>query len=162
MHWGRLLEEKTLSDAAALNETGSLTWFACQELEQGIQLPSSLQSLTCHARFSQSLASIQLPSSLQSLSFGARFDKSLAGIQLPGSLQSLTFNARFNQSLESIQLPSSLQRITFGSKFNQSLEGIQQPAEFLTFGAPFNEWTRAWRASSYPAFCEVSLRGVFV
>eukprot|EP00439_Symbiodinium_sp_Y106_P022221 s3802_g2.t1 len=141
MLWERLLEEKTLSDVAALNETMSLTWYSGQDLNRGIQLPSSLQSLTFGQYFDQSLEGIQLPSSLQSLTFGQYFDQSLEGIQLPSSLQSLTFGDYFNQSLEGIQLPSSLQSLTFGSGFNQSLEGIQLPSSLqsLTFGYEFNQ-----------------------
>ena len=41
MLWERLLQEKTVSDVAALNETMSLTWYSNQDLNQGIQLPSS-------------------------------------------------------------------------------------------------------------------------
>ncbi|CAE7258852.1 unnamed protein product [Symbiodinium sp. CCMP2592] len=140
--WQRLLDEKTLSDTdvAALNETVSLTWSVKQSLK-GIQLPSSLQSLTFGKEFNQSLEGIQLPSSLQSLTFGEWFNQSLDGIQLPSSLQSLTFGLNFNQSLEGIQLPSSLQSLTFGQKFNQSLEGIQLPSSLqsLTFGNQFNQ-----------------------
>ena len=68
MLWERLLEGKTLSDVdvAALNEMMSLTLYCNQELIQGIQLPSSLQSLTFGWEFNQSLEGIQLPSSLQS------------------------------------------------------------------------------------------------
>ena len=139
--WQRLLEEKTLSDTdvVALNETVSLTWKVNQSL-QGIQLPSSLQSLTFD-EFNRSLKGIQLPRSLQSLTFGGRFNQSLESIRLPSSLQSLTFGAMFNQSLEGIQLPSSLQSLTFGWKFNQSLEGIQLPSSLqsLTFGGEFNQ-----------------------
>ena len=161
--WQRLLEEKTLSDTdvVALNETVSLTWKVNQSLRgiqlpsslqsltvnqsmEGIQLPSSLQSLTFGESFKQSLDGIQLPSSLQSLTFGWRFNQSLVdGIQLPSSLQSLTFafDARFNQSLEGIQLPSSLQSLTFGYHFNRSLEGSQLPSSLqsLTFGFGFNQ-----------------------
>ena len=93
MLWERLLEEKTLSDVAALNETMSLTWYSRQRLaDLGIQLPSSLQSLT----------------------FGSGFNQRLEGIQLPSSLQSLTFGYNFfnNQSMESIQLPSGLRSFT--------------------------------------------------
>ena len=171
--WECLLEEKTLSDAAALNETMSLTWYSSQELHKVIQLPSSLQSLTFGKEFNQSLEGIQLPSSLQSLTFGFAFHQSMEGIQLPSSLQSLTFGEEFNQSLEGIQLPSSLQSLTFGYQFNQSLEGIQLPSSLqsLTFGYKFNQSmqgiqlpsslhlttssTRAWTASNYPAACRV-------
>ena len=59
--WERLLEEKTLSDVAALNETMSLTWYSNQDLNQGIQLPSSLQSLTFGCFFNRSLAGINYP-----------------------------------------------------------------------------------------------------
>ena len=88
-----LLKQKTLSDvdAATLNETRSLTWYSSQELNNGIQLLSSLQSLK--------------------------------------------FGRHFNQSLEGIQLPSSLQS--------------------LTFDHDFNRLTRAWRASNYPAVCNI-------
>ena len=91
--WERLLKQKTLSDvdAATLNETRSLTWYSSQELNNGIQLLSSLQSLK--------------------------------------------FGRHFNQSLEGIQLPSSLQS--------------------LTFDHDFNRLTRAWRASNYPAVCNI-------
>ena len=44
MHWDRLLEEKTVSDVAALNETMSLSWYSNQDLNQcleGIQLPAA-------------------------------------------------------------------------------------------------------------------------
>ena len=75
--WERLLEEKTLSDVAALNEPMCLTWFSNQYLNKGIQLPSSLQSLTFEGRFNQSLEGVQLPSSLQSLAFGGRFNAQL-------------------------------------------------------------------------------------
>eukprot|EP00439_Symbiodinium_sp_Y106_P075271 s538_g14.t2 len=137
MLWERLLQEKTVSDVAALNETMSLTWCS----NQGIQLPSSLQSLTFGFAFNQSLKGIQLPSSLQSLTFGGNFNQSLEGIQLPSSLQSLTFSGNFNQSLEGIQLPSGLQSLTFGFAFNQSLKGIQLPSSLqsLTFGGHFNQ-----------------------
>ena len=101
MLWQNLLEQKTLFDVAALNETMSLTWLSSQQLNKSIQLPSSLQSLE----------------------FGCRFNQRLDGIQLPSNLQSLTFGFDFNQSLESIQLPSSLQSLTFGYWFNQSLDG---------------------------------------
>ena len=107
MLWERLLEEQTLSDVAALNETMSLTWYSDQDLNRGIQLSSSLQSLTFGRRFNQSLEGTQLPSSLQSLTFGDYFDQSLEGIQLPCSLQSLTFGLKFDQSLEGIQLPAA-------------------------------------------------------
>eukprot|EP00439_Symbiodinium_sp_Y106_P040795 s653_g5.t1 len=143
MLWERLLEEQTLPnvDAAALNETMSLGWESPQELNQGMQLPSSLQTLTFGNRFNQSLAGIQLPSSLQSLTFGFDFNQSLEGLQLPSSMQSLTFGNRFNQSLAGIQLPSSLQSLTFGHDFNQSLEGLQLPSSLqsLTFGNRFNQ-----------------------
>eukprot|EP00439_Symbiodinium_sp_Y106_P064955 s1153_g10.t1 len=137
--WQRLLEEKTLSDTdvVAFNETVSLTWD--QSLE-GIQLPSSLQSLTFGREFNQSLEGIHLPSSLQSLTFGAMFNQSLEGIRLPSSLQSLTFGFRFNQSVAGIQLPSSLQSLMFGTGFNQSLQGIRLPSSLqsLTIGDRFN------------------------
>ena len=107
MLWESLLEEKTLFDVAALNETMSLTWLSNQQLNQGIQLPSSLQSLSFGDGFDQSLEGIQLPSSLQSLMFGNDFDPRLEGIQLPSSLQSLMFGHDFNQSLDSIQLPAA-------------------------------------------------------
>ena len=115
MLWERLLEEETLpdvADVAALHETMSLTWYSDQDLNQGIQLPSSLQSLTFGDMFDQSLEGIQLPSSLQSLTFGREFNQSLEGIQLPSSLQSLTFGLGFDQSLEGIHLPSSLRSLT--------------------------------------------------
>ena len=53
MLWEHLLEAKTLSDVdlAALNETMSPTWYSSQALNQGIQLPSSLQSLTFGSEF---------------------------------------------------------------------------------------------------------------
>ena len=70
MLWERLLQERTLSDVGALNETMSLTWYSNQDLYQGIQLPSRLQSLTFEGEFNQSLQGTQLPSSLQSLTFG--------------------------------------------------------------------------------------------
>ena len=92
--WECLLEEKTLSDAAALNETMSLTWYSSQELHKGIQLPSSLQSLTFGEEFNQSLEGIQLPSSLQSLTFGYKFNQSMQGIQLPSSLHLATSSTR--------------------------------------------------------------------
>ena len=65
MLWERLLGDKSLSDVATLNETMSLTWYSSQELNQSIQLPSSLQSLTFGFDFNQSLEGIQLPTSLQ-------------------------------------------------------------------------------------------------
>ena len=65
MLWETLLEE-ILDDVAAVKETLSLTWYSSQQLNQGIQLPSSLQSLTFAFIFNQSLESIQLPSSLRS------------------------------------------------------------------------------------------------
>ena len=141
MLWERILEEKTLSDVAALNETMSLTWYSDQDLNRGIQLPSSLRSLTFGDNFNQSLNGFHLPSSLQSLTFGDKFNQSLEGIQVPGSLQNLTFGRRFNQSLEGTQLPSSLQSLTFGDNFDQSLEGIQLPSSLqsLTFGYKFNQ-----------------------
>ena len=65
MLWERLLGDKSLSDVATLNETMSLTWYSSQELNQSIQLPGSLQSLTFGFDFNQSLEGIQLPTSLQ-------------------------------------------------------------------------------------------------
>ena len=118
MLWEHLLEERTLSDVAALNETMSLTWLSRQQLKQGIQLPSSLQSLSFGDDFNQRLDGIQLPSSLQILTFDRSFNQSLDGISLPSSLQSLTFGYYFNQRLDGIQLPSSLQSLTFGYCFD--------------------------------------------
>eukprot|EP00439_Symbiodinium_sp_Y106_P078661 s32_g17.t1 len=141
MLWEHLLEKKTVSDVAALNETMSLTFgFHFNQSLEGIQLPSSLQSLTFGDRFNNSLEGIQLPSSLQSLTFGWDFNQSMEGIQLPSSLQSLTFGDKFNQSLEGIQLPSSLKSLTFGAYFNQSSFGIQLPSSLqsLTLGDRFN------------------------
>ena len=60
MLWECLLEERVLSYAAALNETMSLTWYSIHELDHGIQLPSSLQSLTVGNGFDKSLEGIQL------------------------------------------------------------------------------------------------------
>eukprot|EP00439_Symbiodinium_sp_Y106_P058528 s909_g8.t1 len=85
MLWERLLGDKSLSDVATLNETMSLTWYSSQELNQSIQLPGSLQSLTFGFDFNQSLEGIQLPSSLQSLTLGERFNQSLAGIHYPAA-----------------------------------------------------------------------------
>ena len=51
MLWERLLEVRALSDVAALNEKMSLTWYSFQEVNQGIQRPSSLQSLTFSDEF---------------------------------------------------------------------------------------------------------------
>ena len=58
-----LLAGKTLSDVAALNATMSLT---CHTLE-GIQLPSTLQSLTLGDQLNLSLQGIRLPSRLPNL-----------------------------------------------------------------------------------------------
>ena len=84
--------------------------------------------MTFAKAFNHSLDGIQLPSSLQSLTFSFEFNQSLDGIQLPSSLQGLTFGSLFNRSLEGIQLPCSLQSLTFGSLFNQSIEGAQLPS----------------------------------
>ena len=101
MLWERLLQEKTLAD-----ETRSLTWYSSQELS-GIQLPSSLQSLTFGRQFNQRLEGMQLPSSLQSLTFGRYFNQSLEGIQLPSSLQSLTFGQQFNRAWRASNYPEA-------------------------------------------------------
>ena len=62
--WELLLAGMALSDTdvAALNETVSLTLESNQIPNQGVQLPSSLQSLTLGYEFNQSLEGIQLPS----------------------------------------------------------------------------------------------------
>ena len=129
------------ADACALNEVVSLTFGNNfnQSLE-GIQLPSTLQTLRFGYKFNQNLEGIQLPSSLQTLTFGYSFSRSLEGIQLPSTLQTLTFGYGFNQSLKGIQLPSTLQTLAFGNYFNQSLEGIQLPStlQTLKFGNSFN------------------------
>ena len=70
MLWERLLDERTLSSVAALNETMSPTCYSNQNLNQGIQLPSSLQSLTFGHDVNESPEGIQLPSSRQSLTLG--------------------------------------------------------------------------------------------
>ena len=59
----------------------SLTSCPNQDLNQGIQLPSSLQSLTFGFEFSQCLEGMQLPSSLQNLTLGYDFNQSLEGQQ---------------------------------------------------------------------------------
>ena len=150
MLWERLLEERTLSDVAALNETMSLTWPSTHWLNQGIQLPSSLQSLTFGSSFNQSLDGIQPPSSLQSLVFGHAFNQSLEGTQLPSSLQSLTFIGAFNQSLEGIQIPSSLQ----GTRSIKAWRASDYPAACRVWSLATPS-TRAWRAPNYPAACRV-------
>ena len=138
MLWEHLLEEKTVLDVdvAALKQTMSSTWYPGQELNQGIQVLSILQSLTVGKAFNHSLDGIQLPSSLQSLTFGFEFNQSLDGIQLASSLQGLTFGSLFNRSLEGIQLPCSLQSLTFGSLFNQSIEGLNFQRQLSSRASP--------------------------
>ena len=113
--------------------------YPCQSLE-GIQLASSLQSLTFGYAFNRSPEGIQLPSSLQRLTCGRHFCQSLEGIHVASSLQSLTIGYAFNRSLESMQLPSCLQVLSFGYEFNQSSEGTQLSSclQGLMFGFAFN------------------------
>eukprot|EP00435_Cladocopium_sp_Y103_P073244 s689_g42.t3 len=103
-------------------------------------LPDSLESLTFHCGFNESLEGVSLPNNLQSLTLGS-FNRSMRGVNLPSNLKSLDFGNHFDQSLEGVTLPSSLQSLTFGNAFNQSLEGVTLPCslESLTLGDWFNQ-----------------------
>lgn len=124
---------------------------------QGIEVPEqefALEGVT-QVRGIRSLEQLQhLPiSSVQSLTFHDNFDQSLQSIGWPNSLETLVFGYDFNQSLEGVSFPSSLQSLTFGESFNQSLEGVDLPSRLQLW--PLVESSSiAWRGLYCQAICK--------
>ena len=91
-------------------------------VNQLVDLPVSLRSLTFSHIFNEALDVKCFPNGLLSLTLGCDFNQSF-DVTLPSNLQELTFGARFNQPLDQVIWPSGLKRLTFGSQFDQSLDG---------------------------------------
>ena len=108
-------------------------------VNQLVDLPVSLRSLTFSHIFNEALDVKCFPNGLLSLTLGCDFNQSF-DVTLPSNLQELTFGARFNQPLDQVIWPSGLKRLTFGSQFDQSLDEVNFPAlQSLAFGDRFNQ-----------------------
>ena len=103
-----------------ITEVKGMTAGALHSLDR---LPS-LESLTFHYLFNQTLKHVKFPKKLQRLTFTDSFNQSLEDVILPSTLQHLQFGDMFNQPLDHMAFPN-LRCLVFGDAFNQSLEQVR-------------------------------------
>ena len=103
-----------------ITEVKGMTGGALDSLDR---LPS-LESLTFHYLFNQTLKHVKFPKKLQRLTFTDSFNQSLEDVILPSTLQHLQFGDMFNQPLNHMAFPN-LRCLVFGDAFNQSLEQVR-------------------------------------
>ena len=115
MLWERLLEEKTLSDVVALNETMSLTWLFQPRAQPGHPTTQQPAEFDVWRRLQPELGGHPSTQQPAESDVWLRVQPELGWH--PATQQPAEFDVwlrEFNQSLEGIQLPSSLQSLTFG------------------------------------------------
>lgn len=139
-----------------ITEVKGMTGGALDSLDR---LPS-LESLTFHYLFNQTLKDVKFPKKLQRLTFTDSFNQSLEDVILPSTLQHLQFGDMFNQPLDHMAFPN-LSSLVFGDAFNQSLKNVGLPVlESMTLGLSFNkviDWPEGLQSLSLGSVFEHTL-----
>lgn len=105
----------------------------------GIGSALSLEQLTFHLCFYQSIDGVEWPATLLQLTFARDLNQPVGSIKSAKSLEQLSFGECFNQPIAEVAWPASLQHVKFHDAFNQSIELVTWPysLERLTFGRSF-------------------------